>query len=213
MYLLLKGYSTPKWKFCHYSLTRMSFQLHKSFVRLRNTILDENRETCVTRILFVRKENKNNERHFGDYAPNALLYPPQCNDAYSTCIYALIWMTIAHPSFWGGYRRAACARCIISKMVLRWCRETQRRRIVDKKYIFIFFTYKKDSRRFITLRLNHLWQMDYPGDAFHTFLDLVGVIYLAVNGTVTSLPVFYLKYLKLCSEDKQSFYGVGTPCR
>ncbi len=27
----LKGYSTPKWTFCHYSLTRMSFQLHKSF--------------------------------------------------------------------------------------------------------------------------------------------------------------------------------------
>ncbi len=26
-------------------------------------------------------------------------------------------------------------------------------------------------------------------------------------------PVFYLKYLKLCSEDEQSFYGVGTTCR
>ncbi len=32
--------------------------------------------------------------------------------------------------------------------------------------------------------------MDYPGDAFRTFLDLDIVIYLAVNGTVTSLPVF-----------------------
>ncbi len=31
--------------------------------------------------------------------------------------------------------------------------------------------------------------MEYPGDAFHTFLDLDGVIYLAVNGTVTTLPV------------------------
>ncbi len=47
--------------------------------------------------------------------------------------------------------------------------------------------------------------MDYDGNAFHTFLDLDSVIYLAVNGTVTSLPGFYLKYLKLCSEDKQSF--------
>ncbi len=25
-------------------------------------------------------------------------------------------------------------------------------------------------------------------------------------------PGFYLKYLKLCSEDEQSFYGVGTTC-
>ncbi len=31
----LKGYSTPKLNFCHWSLTRMSFQTRKSFVRLR----------------------------------------------------------------------------------------------------------------------------------------------------------------------------------
>ncbi len=30
--------------------------------------------------------------------------------------------------------------------------------------------------------------MEYSGDAFHTCLDLDCVIYLAVNGTVTSLP-------------------------
>ncbi len=34
--------------------------------------------------------------------------------------------------------------------------------------------------------------MDYSGDAFQTFLDLDSVTYLAVNGTVTSLPGFYL---------------------
>ncbi len=54
------------------------------------------------------------------------------------------------------------------------------------------FMYKKYSRRFIKFRLNHWWQMDYPGDAFHTFLNLDSVIYLAVNGTVTSLPVFFI---------------------
>ncbi len=32
--------------------------------------------------------------------------------------------------------------------------------------------------------------MEYSGDAFHTFLDLDSVIYLAVDGTITSLPVF-----------------------
>ncbi len=48
--------------------------------------------------------------------------------------------------------------------------------------------------------------MDYSDDASHTFLDLDSVIYLAVNGTVTSLPGFHLKYLKLCSEDERSIY-------
>ncbi len=33
----IKGLLQPEmWKLCHYSLTRMSFQLHKSFVRLQN---------------------------------------------------------------------------------------------------------------------------------------------------------------------------------
>ncbi len=35
--------------------------------------------------------------------------------------------------------------------------------------------------------------MEYPGDAFHTFLDIDSVIYLVVNGTVTSLPVLIQK--------------------
>ncbi len=51
--------------------------------------------------------------------------------------------------------------------------------------------------------------MDYFDDAFHTFLGLDSVIYLAVNGTVTNLPVFIQNIYKLCSEDKQSFYGFG----
>ncbi len=55
--------------------------------------------------------------------------------------------------------------------------------------IFIFFAYKKYSRRFIKFWLNHWWQMDYSDDVFHTFLGLDSVIYLAVNGTVTSLCV------------------------
>ncbi len=32
--------------------------------------------------------------------------------------------------------------------------------------------------------------MDYFDDVFHTFMDLDSAIYYAVNGTVTSLPVF-----------------------
>ncbi len=59
-----------------------------------------------------------------------------------------------------------------------------------QKVIFIFFAYKKYSRLFIKFRLNHWWQMDFPGDAFHSFLNIDSVISLVVNGTVTSLPVF-----------------------
>ena len=43
------------------------------------------------------------------------------------------------------------------------------------------------THRFITLRLNHCWQMNYSDDVFHTFLDLDTVIYLSVYETVSSL--------------------------
>ncbi len=59
------------------------------------------------------------------------------------------------------------------------------------------------------------WQPTTTGDAvcqshrhnptFHTFLDLDSIIYLAVNGTVTSLSVLHPKYNKLRSEDELSF--------
>ncbi len=77
--------------------------------------------------------------------------------------------------------------------------------MLNKVIIFVLFTYKNYYCRFITLQLNHWWQMEYFGDVFHTFLDLDSVIYLAVNGIQNTHP----KYHKFCSEDKQSFYGFG----
>ncbi len=74
--------------------------------------------------------------------------------------------------------------------------------------IFVFFAYKKYSRSFIMLRLNHWWQMEYLGDVFHTFLDLDSVIYLAVNGTVTSLPVFTQNILNCVPKTKWAFTGL-----
>ncbi len=76
-------------------------------------------------------------------------------------------------------------------------------------FIFIFFAYKKYSRRFINFRLNHWWQMDYFDCFFYTFLCFDSVIYLAVKGTVTSLPVFIQNILNCVSRTK-SFYGFGT---
>ncbi len=62
--------------------------------------------------------------------------------------------------------------------------------LLNKVIILVFFAYKKYSRRFITVGLKHGWQMDYFDDVFHTFLDFDRVNYLAINGTVTSIPVF-----------------------
>ncbi len=61
--------------------------------------------------------------------------------------------------------------------------------LLNKVVILVLFPYKKYSHRFITLRLNHWWQMEYPDNVFHTFLDLDSGNYLAVNGTVTSLLI------------------------
>ncbi len=52
--------------------------------------------------------------------------------------------------------------------------------------------------------------MDYFDNAFHTFLGLDSVLYLVVNGTVTSLPVFIQNILNCVPNDKLSFYGIGT---
>ncbi len=50
--------------------------------------------------------------------------------------------------------------------------------------------------------------MVYPGDAFHIFLDINSVIYLAVNGTVTSLAVFIHNILKCVLMTNEAFTGL-----
>ncbi len=50
--------------------------------------------------------------------------------------------------------------------------------------------------------------MEYSGDAFHTFLGLNSVIYLAVNGTVTSLPVFIQNILNCVLKTNKAFTGL-----
>ncbi len=49
--------------------------------------------------------------------------------------------------------------------------------------------------------------MDYFEDGFHTFLGLNSVIYLAVNGTVTSLPVFIQNILNSDPKTNKAFTG------
>ncbi len=50
--------------------------------------------------------------------------------------------------------------------------------------------------------------MDYSDDAFHTFLGLDSVIYLAVNGTVTSLPDFIQNILNCVPKTNEAFTGL-----
>ncbi len=50
--------------------------------------------------------------------------------------------------------------------------------------------------------------MDYSDDAFHTFLDLDSGIYLAVNGTVTNLPVFIQNILNCVLKTNSAFMGL-----
>ncbi len=86
-----------------------------------------------------------------------------------------------------------------------------RRRIdelLNKVVIFIFFAYKKCSRHFITFRLNHWWQMDYSIYVFHTFLGLDSVNCLAVNGTVTNLPVFIQNIWNCVPKRNKAFTGL-----
>ncbi len=47
--------------------------------------------------------------------------------------------------------------------------------------------------------------MEYSGDVFHTFMDLDSAIYLAVNGTVTSLPVFIQDNLNCVLKTNEAF--------
>ncbi len=74
----------------------------------------------------------------------------------------------------------------------------------------LFFVYKKYTRWFIKIQIWTLMEMDCPMMLFILFRTST-VYLLGVNGTVSR--DFYLKYLKLCSEDERSFYGVGNDMR
>ncbi len=113
---------------------------------------------------------------------------PHYMDMSSTFVYTLIWMKTSYPCGTADteQRTQLCPADILQTTILHWSRGDE---LLNKVVIFVFFAYKKYSRSFITLRLNHWWQMDYFVNVFHTFLGLDSVNYLAVNGTVTSLLV------------------------
>ncbi len=50
--------------------------------------------------------------------------------------------------------------------------------------------------------------MEYPDDAFHTFLGLDSENHLVVNGTVTSLPVSIQNILNCVPKTNKAFTGL-----
>ncbi len=102
---------------------------------------------------------------------------------------------------------AACIQRILSKMALRWRRGDE---LLNKIVVLFSLRRKKCSRRFIKFRLNHWWQMDYFDDVFHTFLGLDSVNCLAVNGTVTSLPVFIQNILNCVPKMNEAYRFMGV---
>ncbi len=127
---------------------------------------------------------------------------------YAVFIQIKAWIHVEDVSVWCGWQNsiyAICVQWIFSKMALQWRRWDK---LLIKVVIFIFFAYKKYSRRFIKFRLNHWWQMDYFDKVFHTFLCLDSVNYLAVNGTVTSLLVFIQNILNCVLKTNKAFTGL-----
>ncbi len=69
----------------------------------------------------------------------------------------------------------------------------------NKVIIFVFFAYKKYSRSFIKLWLNHWCHMDYFTDVLTTFLGL---------GTFQLHCCFHQKYLNLCLKMNEGLTGL-----
>ncbi len=106
---------------------------------------------------------------------------------------------------WGRCKRAyaACVRWVISKMALRCRGETERRWIVLKKIlIFIFFVYKNIPALHKIL-IKPLMADGLPWRLFSDFSEPLQCYLLGSQRDKP--PGFYLKYLKLCSEDERSF--------
>ncbi len=137
----------------------------------------------ATRILFVRKENRNNIIY------STILLPKVLSSAIleSTTMYvrAFPWMwttLIMLITFWGKRAHAP------------WYSPKWR-----KLLFFVFFAHKECSRSFAKLKLSH-WCHTY------CFID---VLTFQFRCCLCRLR-FHQKYLNLCSEEKRRTYGFET---
>ncbi len=131
-----------------------------------------------------------------------------CSVSAAQHVYLCFDLNENSVSVWCGWHRTAdvvCVQWILSNMALRWSGGDE---LLNKVVIFVFYVYKKYSCSFVKLQLKHWWQMDYFDNVFHTFMGLESVNSLAVNGTVTSLPVFIQNILNCVPKMNKAFTGL-----
>ncbi len=84
--------------------------------------------------------------------------------------------------------------------------------VISNAWIHIVRLFKLCVHRmqkvFSSLHKIQIEPLDYFDDVFYTFLCLDSVIYLAVNGTVTSLPVFIQNILNCVPRTNKAFTGL-----
>ncbi len=101
--------------------------------------------------------------------------------------------------------------CIL--VYLRFDFNENSRAVADRRFvIFIFFAYKKYSHNFIKFQIEPLMANWLPWRCFSYFSGPWQCYLLGGQWDSHKPPGSYLKYLKLCSEDERSFYGVGRTC-
>ncbi len=77
---------------------------------------------------------------------------------------------------------------------------------------FYFFCIEKVFSSLHKIQIEPLMADGLPWPCFSFFSGLQPCYLLGSQRDNHKPPGFYLKYLKLCSEDELSFYGVGTTC-
>ncbi len=190
------------WKCCHYSLTRMSFQLYKSFVfgTLFQIFLIKTGKLVLWMSHWLPSKlhyrgSENNEKH--------------CQGSPSA-ISGSIWILWSDENtFWTQRKKK-------NFFFNNWVSSLSL--LVTVAPFWRLCTQHK-QRTLFCIRLNARMRYFHSNQSVNTCrtyrrayaAGVNSVIYLAVNGTVKP-PGFYLKYLKLCSEDEQSFYRVGMTC-
>ncbi len=106
---------------------------------------------------------------------------------------------------WGGNRIAytMCVQGIISKMVLRWRGETERRRDVGKKSrYFYFLCIQKVFSSLHNITIDPLMADGVSWQCFSCFSGPWQYKLLGSQWDGHKTPSFHRNYLKLCSEDK-----------
>ncbi len=157
----------------------------------------------ATRILFVCKENKNNDystiRHL-----RIILVPPCLRSDPSTHMRVLCQQLHVHTLFTFRSKHAYA-----SWYSTKWCKGKAEETNFWSRYFCCFFAHKKYSLSFVKIH----WSTDVTWIILT--MSLLCSWALIVVGPLPSMQGqkalgFHQKYLYLCSDDERRSYGFGT---